>query len=331
MRTEKTKCPWCGHEIEKPKVYKGICEECKRPYRCMAFSYDWDRLKQKNVGRKEVPALYPFAVSLFMSGLLLFALLEPLTACWRGGRVFYGLPYFALLAVALYTIRNLLFQKQRVHLIKDVKMEEGSGEDSGPERGRRLFFTSQYETYYYHSRFLMEVLNPDTGIFYERCQVFLNLEQNMTAFVEIRHDTPEYLDRPGMVFNLYDEDGSLINSGITMESTGEASELYQIVIGRKGYEIKLDKGLYYVARMKLGSREEPFYLVAEDGDMLESLKTGRSVYEVHLFHHNLKPRELPIPTDFSLHQMDGTCITKGRLTYFFKQRFLISKNIAEHS
>lgn len=331
MGIEKARCPWCGHEIEKPKIYRGVCEACGKPYRCMAFSYNWDRLRQKCVGRREVPALWHFVSGLLMNGMMLFVCLKSFYLCWQRRNMLVGLWTFVMFAFMLYVLRNLLFHKQQVHLIKDVKGEEGSGDGNdvgGEKMGRRLFFIKEHKNYYYHSPFLIEVLNPETSIYYDKCQVLLNVEEDLTVFVEIREDTPEYLDRPGMAFNVYDENGNLENSGITMDATGEYPELYQIALGAEDQEIKLDKGLYYVACMKMEDKEESFCLIPEAGDMLEGLKTGRTIYEVRLFHHSLKPRELPIPTDFRLYTHDGTYISDGSLTHFFEQRFIISRNSA---
>ena len=69
----------------------------------------------------------------------------------------------------------------------------------------------------------------------------------------------------------------------------------------------------------------PFHLIPNASDILENMISGKMVYEVMLFSHSMKARDLPIPAYFNLCRKDGTYLGGGTVTYHFANRLLFEE------
>lgn len=313
----KKECPWCGREISKPNCYRGRCEHCHKLYRCISFEYIYSRLTRKQVGRREISGL-----GQIIRKVLILAVWGTLCimAYWPGGsNLWLRIMVTASLAVSIYF---LVVCKSPAFLKKAAEKGEEESEISGLPLYRKLFLAEKWESPFYHSPFYMELMESQTGRIQERIPVRLTMQSDLAITLDITDETPDALNHAGVEFCLYGETGVRLTKGIVLDLYTENTDVFQIQFEGLESEGTLSREGIYTARMQQPLGEEPFYLLVESKDGLESIKTGKQVYEVMLFHQTMLPREIPVPTKFSLYQCDGTQVGAGTLTYLFATRNL---------
>lgn len=307
------RCPWCGRGISAPGRLRGVCENCRKPYRPIVLLYN-----RTNTSRSEMAVWVWYA----MQFVVLALLARSLTVFYHNR---HGVSLFSLVLMVILTAGFVLGKKQAY--LKRIVSEE---ERLHPQEcfmlvRRRVYLQQVFPSPLYHSPFDMEILDPDTGAAYPRHAVQIDLDENLKPVMETAPEVPEYLQKPGMAFRLYRKNGEMLTEGITSILCSQPLQVFQVQLELPAGAGTLDKKRYYIASVHLDEGEVPFYLVPDAHDLLGDMKTGQTVYEVQLIHRSYPLQNLPIPARFELLQADGKRMGGGTVTYYFANRGLFEQ------
>ena len=333
------KCPWCGREIAKPKFDRGTCEHCRNVYESFVFTYERSRFTGKVRWRGEMSLPVSYLVRLLIVAFF----------GWNALRVLRHSHGMSLLqaVMALAFVYLMFIQPTHVYL-KKVEGKEGGGQPVLEEECiRRAVFLSGEPVYsYYNTRMEMEILDPGDASSLGRKDAVFHLAENLDVIMEIPPDYPEYFQRPGMPFKLYDRNGTCVNHGITQELYSENPDLFQVQLSLSGQDGKLDKKSFYLACVPVVSAEgdmegggigssrdaahrngpsvenKLLYAIVDSYDGMESLKTGDAVYEMMLYHCREIQKTMLLPAAIRLYREDGKFVGGGTVTYYYSKRYV---------
>ena len=309
-------CPWCGMEIKKPKLTKGICEHCHNPYKCITFSYRSNRFTSDTVEKKETSGI-TWYLNLLLSFLASVALIV------FSLYIILHRPLSILTALYLLTALTSIFlccvtvKSKGEAFLKKWMDEEETKQLADATAYQKIALTSQIEDTCYHTPFLAEFQDPETGAVLPSVPVLLTEQPNLDMTMEHMQEPSIDLQKPGLFFQLYRENGEPVTQGITLNLYSGHPDIFQTKFTFSQENVRLEKKRIYIARMQLPEGEFPFYLMIDNDSML---LMGN--HEVTLYHHKFPPKDLVLPANFQLYELDGIRIGEGTITYYYATRHL---------
>ncbi len=343
MRITENKCPWCGRDIEKPSFYRGRCGHCSKTYESFLFLYNRDRFTGRSNSRSEMSLpVYYLIILLPLAFLVKYS--------FRAFQSSFGSGIISLVICVLYVylayMRHVHVYLKKVEKSGEQDAQENSGEreqknngdraqgdsheeadvrgrdDIAPVVVRKVFLSDDLSCGFYHTEMEIEMFHPEDGSSKGRQAVVFHMTENLDILMEVPENAPLIFKQPGIPFKLYDREGIWVNHGITLELAGDHPDLFQVQLSLPSEAGKLSRDVYYTAIVRMGEEKELFYAVLDCRDGLESLKTGKEVYEVRLYHQDQVQKKLAIPADLRLYHEDRTLVCNGMVTYYFAKRYL---------